>query len=419
MSSLNLPILHDLHDPQIIADPYPTYARMRREHPVWLNPASASFTVSRYADVERVFKGSEFSNSRVDELFSRVPPESRSAAEAMRPLLEPRLLFTEGERHARIKRLLAQAFSPAHLSAYECLIEARIAFLLDRLPTGQPVDFVGQVSNQLPGMVILSLLGLPLEEQDEMKDWTDNIYAWMGHFTGSIIQRTQQALDAMQGLRRRLREHIEDVRRTPRNDMLSAMVHARDAGLLLDEDELVANVIGLVNAGQETTACLLANGLLRLMQYPAQMERLRGHPELLDSAIEEMLRFDAPAQFVARRVVEPVTLQGLTLDAGAMVALGLASANRDESVFEHADVFDIGRTPNKHLAFGAGRHFCVGSGLARLEARALFRALLKGFSSIHPAWDSSAGLRWRPTLSFRCPLELPVVIQSGLPAASP
>ena len=410
MGEVLAPIIYDLHDPAVIADPYPTYARMRQKDPVWHNPASGSWVVTRYTDVLKVLLASEASYHRVEELLSRVPKEAGLQLEPLRTILTPRLLFTEGEQHARIKRLIMQTFAPHHIQVYGELVAERLRVLLDSLPMGEPVDFLAKVTNLLPGMVILAVLGIRLEEEREMKGWTDDIYAWIGHSSGSIVGRTEKALCAVEGLESRLKELIAEVRRQPRGDMLSGLVHARDEGLILSDLELVANVIGLINAGQETTTCLLANGLLRLLEFPEQLERLRANPASVASAVEEMLRFDAPAQFIARRVEQPLALEGVQLEPGALIALGLAAANRDETAFNRPDDLDISRSPNPHLSFGHGAHFCVGSALARLEAQQLFTALLKRFGSIRLA-GSPAEVRWRPTTSFRCPLALPVVLQ--------
>lgn len=153
------------------------------------------------------------------------------------------------------------------------------------------------------------------------------------------------------------------------------------------------------------------NGLIRLLQFPEQQERLRENPLLVQSGVEEMLRFDAPAQFIARRVEQPIEMEGVRFEPGALIALGLASANRDERAFERPDDFDVGRSPNPHLSFGHGIHFCVGNALARMEAKQMFIALLERFRSMTLACSASA-LRWRPTTSFRCPLSLPVVLRS-------
>ena len=407
MGEVLVPIIYDLHDPVVIADPYPTYARMREKDPVWHNPASGSWVVTRYADVLKVLLASEASNHRVEELLWRVPKEAGLEVEPLREILTPRLLFTEGEQHARIKRLIMQTFAPHHIQSYTELVAERLGVLLDSLPLGEPVDFLAKVTNLLPGMVILAILGIRLEEEDQMKSWTDDIYAWIGHSSGSIAGRTEKALCAVEGLESRLKELIAESRRQPRADMLSGLVHARDEGAILSDLELVANVIGLVNAGQETTTCLLANGLIRLLEFPGQLERLRAEPSLVSSAVEEMLRFDAPAQFIARRVEQPFELEGVHLEPGALIALGLAAANRDETAFDRPDEFDVGRSPNPHLSFGHGAHFCVGSALARMEAQLLFTTLLERFGSLRLACSPSE-LKWRPTTSFRCPLALPV-----------
>ena len=409
MGEALVPILYDLHDPAIIADPYPTYARMRRQDPVWHNPASGSWVVTRYADVQRILLGSGTSNHRVEELLARVPRQADLPVEPLRKVMTPRLLFTEGEQHSRIKRLIMRTFAPQHVQGYGTVIAEQLRVLLDGLPLGEPVDFLAKVTNLLPGMVILAILGIRAKDEDRMKEWTDDIYAWIGHSSGSIVDRTKRALSAVEGLEARLLELISEARRHPRADMLSALVHAREEGLILSDLELVANVIGLVNAGQETTTCLLANGLIRLLQFPEQWERLRENASLIDSAVEEMLRFDAPAQFIARRVEQPFELEGIRLESGALIALGLAAANRDESAFDRPNEFDVGRSPNPHLSFGHGAHFCVGSSLARLEAQQLLAALLDRFHSIRLACSTSE-LQWRPTTTFRCPLALPVVL---------
>ncbi len=403
-------VVHDLHDPAVIADPYPTYARMRQEHPLWLNSLSNTWVATRYADVKMLLNSSHASNHRIDHLLARLPLSERARAAPLERIFEPRLLFTEGERHSRIKHLVMQTFAPYHVAHYATVVAERLGRLLEVLPADEPLDFVARVTNLLPGMVILSILGIPVDEQPRMKGWTDDVYAWMGHWPGPILDRTQQALAAVDGLEERLEELLEAARRSPGPDMLSALVHAQDEGRILDTRELVANIIGLVNAGQETTTCLLANGLARLLQHPDQLARLRDDPGLLAPGIEEMLRFDAPAQFIARRLESPLDLHGVRLDTGSVVALGLASANRDEAAFTDPGRFDVARSPNHHLSFGQGAHFCVGATLARMEATQMFTELLRRFRGIELV-GTFEELRWRPTTSFRCPMSLPVVLR--------
>lgn len=403
-------IVYDLHAPDAIRDPYPVYARMRAEQPVWQNPLSGSWAVVRHRDVQRVLDDPAFSNARLEELFARLPPENRADAEPLRPILEPRLLFTEGDRHRRIRRLALHGFTHDRIAGYAPLIDGVIASLLDALPIDEPFDAVANLTDLVPGLVILGILGIARERQLQLKAWTDDVYRWMGHAPGGIEGRTAATVRAVDGMRTLLREEIAARRASPTDDLLSVLVHARADGDLLDDDELIGNVIGLVNAGQETTSCLMATGLVRLLEAPDQLARLRADRSLLPSAVEEMLRFDAPAQFIARRVMAPAVIEGVALEPGAMVAVGLASANRDEAAFADADRFDVGRSPNHHLSFGHGPHYCIGNLLARRETEALLAALLDRFAEVRPAWDAAAGLAWRPTVSFRAPLTLPITV---------
>lgn len=404
------PIAFDLHDPRIIADPYPTYARMRKEQPLWWNPLASTWVATRHADVLALLHASGATNHRIEHLLDRLPPAERARTGPLQRLLVPRLVFTEGETHARIKRLVMQTFVPHQIAGYAPVVDACLGRLLDGLPTDEPVDLVERLTNLLPGNIILTVLGIPLADQQQMKRWTDDVYAWIGHWPTSIVDRTEHALAAVEGLEARLGELIDAARRAPGPGMLSALARAQDEGQILDTGELVANILGIVNAGQETTTCLLANGMLRLLQYPAEMERLRGDPALVASAVEEMLRYDAPAQFIARKVESPIDLHGMRFEPGAVVSLGLASANRDAEAFPDPDRFDVARTPNQHLSFGHGVHYCVGSTLARMEAVRMFTELLRRFSQIKLAcrWDE---LQWRPTTSFRSPLALPVMLR--------
>lgn len=403
-------LLYDLHAGRSIADPYPLYARMRAEHPLWLNPASGTWIVSAYADVARVLLDPAYGNGRLESLFERLPEGRRAMAEPLRPLLETRLVLLQDERHHRIRRLVMEGFTGDRIAGYEPIIRRIAAGLIEALPEGEPVDLMPALMDVLPGLVILSILGIDLERQGRLKAWTDAFYRWLAHAPGSIEARTAAAIEATAGIAAVLREEIERVRATHGSGLLAALVDARDAGDALSDGELIANVIGIVNAGQETTTCLLANGVVRLIEHPGELARLRADRSLLPTAVEEILRYDAPAQMIARVVVTPTDLDGVRLDPGTLVGLSLAAANRDPAAFPDPDRFDVGRTPNRHLSFGQGPHFCVGNGLARREGEIVLDLLLERFSSIEPAWDPVAGLAWRPTLSFRAPLSLPVIL---------
>ncbi|MFO1540814.1 MAG: cytochrome P450 [Chloroflexota bacterium] len=404
-------LLYDLHAASAVADPYPLYARLRAEHPLWLNPASGAWMVSTYADVDRILRDPAYGNARIEELVERLPPGRRHLADPLRPLLDARLVLTDGDRHRRIRRLVMQGFTGARIDVYAPTVRRIAGELIDRLPEDVPVDLVPALTGVLPGLVILSLLGIDMRSEALLKAWTDTFYRWLAHAPGSIEDRTTAAVDATERTAELLRAELARVRGRPMDGLLGALAAARDADDLLDDGELVANVIGIVNAGQETTTCLLANGIHRLLEHPGELARLRADPALLPTAVEEILRYDAPAQTIARIVVAETELAGITLDPGTLVGLGLAAANRDPAAFPDPDRFDVGRTPNRHLSFGLGPHFCVGNGLARREGEIVLELLLARFPTIEPAWDPAVGPPWRPSLAFRAPAVLPVILR--------
>ena len=399
---------YDFHDPAFYANPYPYYRQMQQEDPVWHNPISGHWVVTRYKDVMEILHSPDCSNHRLDELLRRVPDNLAAEAGLMRAALKDRLLFLEGESHLRIRKLVMQAFSHDSIQRQKPLVEKIVADVLDGVDLSKPVDLVANVTNQVPGRVILEILGFPEDKQLQMKEWTDHIYAWLGTASGTIEERTELAVVAMQQLTEAIRGEASRVRQARREDMLTALVHAEDEGHQLTDDELVANVIGLINAGQETTTCLLANGMLALMTHPEERARLQTHPELWETAIDEFLRYESPAQFVARRVESPITIGGVALDPGAFISLGLGAANRDPAVFTDPDRLDVSRKECRVLAFGFGPHFCAGSALAHLEASLFFHEMETRYPNLELA-VSPQEIEWRHTVSFRSPLTLPVV----------
>lgn len=399
---------YDFHAPAFYANPYPYYRQMQQEDPLWRNPISGHWVVTRYQEVLEVLHSPHCSNHRLEELMRRVPGELASETAGLRGAFKDRLLFLEGESHQRIRKLVMRAFASDSIQRQKPFVEKVVAEILDSHDFSAPTDLVAPVTNQIPGRVILHLLGFADEEQEQMKAWTDDVYAWLGTAEGTIEQRTARAGQALQHLTEAIQREAKSVRRTPREDMLTALVHAEDEGRQLTDEELVANVIGLINAGQETTTCLLANGVLALLTHPEERARLREHPELWETAIDEFLRYESPAQFVARHVESPFSLCGVTLEPGAVISLGLGAANRDPAVFPEPDRLDVGRKGARILAFGFGPHFCVGSPLAHLEASIFFGEMERRYPDLRLA-IAPEEIEWRHTVSFRSPLRLPVV----------
>jgi len=399
---------YDFHNPAFYNNPYPYYRRMQQEDPLWHNPISGHWVVTRYHDVMEMLHSPQCSNCRLDELMRRVPDNRKDETVSLRVALKDRLLFLEGEGHVRIRKLVMQAFASDFVQRQKPLVAEVVADVLDHLDPSSAVDLVANATNLIPGRVILHILGFPEEKQREMKRWTDDVYEWLGTASGTIEERTERAIIAVERLTEAIRSEVTRVRQSPRSDVLTALVQAEDEGHQLTDDELVANVIGLINAGQETTTCLLANGMLALFTHPQERARLRAQPELWATAIDEFVRYESPAQFVARRVESPIRICGVTLDRGTFVSLGLGAANRDPAVFTDPDRLNIGRKEGRILAFGFGPHFCVGFALAHLEASIFFHEIEARYPKLELA-VSQEQIEWRHTVSFRSPLTLPVV----------
>jgi cytochrome P450 len=269
---------YDFHDPAFYNNPYPYYRRMQQEDPLWHNPISGHWVVTRYHDVMEILHSPQCSNYRLDELMRRVPDNRNDEAASLRAAFKDRLLFLEGEGHLRIRKLIMHAFRSDSIQRQKPLVAEVVEDVLDHLDPSSPVDLVANATNLVPGRVILHILGFPEEKQPEMKEWTDDVYAWLGTASGTIEERTERAVEAVQRLTEAIRSEVTRVRQSPRSDVLTAMVQAEDEGHQLTDDELVANVIGLINAGQETTTCLLANGMLALFTHPEEWDRLRAQP---------------------------------------------------------------------------------------------------------------------------------------------
>ncbi len=381
-------------------DPYPDLAVLRGSAPVCEQP-DGSFLISRYNDVREVLTDAErfSSDKRVD-----FHPKFGDS-----PLYEHHtmsLVFNDAPHHTRVRRLLAPFFAAQTMRRLQDNIVQMVDELLDRAADQGTVDIVGHFALAVPLNLIGDLLGVPRGEREPLRTWANQILG------GLEPQRTPEQLAegnvAVEAFKQYLRDLIAHKRRYPAHtadtDILWALVQAHDAGTGLTELEIIHNCIFMLNAGHDTTASLIANGIDLLLRYPQERQRLVHKPALIRSAIEEMLRFESPLQFGNRRALAPVELGGQTLAAGSFLHVAIAAANRDPQAFTDPDRFDVARDPNRHLAFGHGPHFCAGNAVARLEAGIAFAKLLARFPDF-----SRAGPTLRPGRTrFRVIEHLPV-----------
>jgi len=382
-------------------DPFPHYHRLRRWDPVHRGP-DGSYFLTRYDDVVAVYQDHHTWSS--DKRVEFAPKFGAS------PLYEHHttsVVFRDPPDHTRIRKLFAPAFTPRALAALEPRVVRFVDGLLDRAAARGGMDVVEDFAAALPVQLIGDMLGVPREERGPLRGWSLAILGALEPEPGPRrLEAGSRAVDEFKGYLRRL---IADRRRRPSTDpgeILSALLAAEDAGDRLTELELLHQCIFLLNAGHETTTNLIANAVVSLLEHPREHLRLRAEPGLITTAVEEFLRFQSPNQLGNRRAVREAVLGGVAMDAGTLVTLGIGAANRDPAQFPDPDRLDIGRTPNRHLAFITGIHACAGMWLARMEGRAAIGRLVARFPNLRAAGPPVRAHRAR----FRVVSSFPITV---------
>ncbi|MBW2232426.1 MAG: cytochrome P450 [Deltaproteobacteria bacterium] len=393
-----------------LENPYPIYQLLRTLRPVMQVPVPGFdgpgvWLLTRYRDVHSVLKDPRFSADRmraplVRENIDRLPPFIRQSAQGLRSLL-----IMDPPDHTRVRKLVNRAFTPKRIGELRGRIEDIVNERLDAIAASGQTDLIHDFAEPLPAIVIAELLGVPAEDHRQFREWSSQLIAAIAAPSAEARQRASAA--AGMKLLDYLAATIAARRRQPRDDLISAMIHAQEETDALSDEELLATCNLLLLAGHETTTNLIGNGILALLREPDQLERLRGEPGLLPTAIEELLRFDGPVQATVRVATEDVEIDGYIVPQGALVLVSLGAANHDPDVFDTPDRIDIARDPNPHLSFGFGTHFCMGAPLARLEAEVAFGALLVRFPKL-TLLDDAPEYRPNPILRGLCRLELSV-----------
>jgi cytochrome P450 len=296
-----------------------------------------------------------------------------------------------------------KAFTPRIIEQLRTRIQAIADDLLDAVEAKGHMDVIADFAFPLPIIVIGDLLGIPVKDHENFRTWAANQMAAAD--MGASLETMKRGSQSFADFHAYVKSLIEVRRQAPQEDLLSALIAAESEGHKLTEEEMISATNVILLAGHETTATLIGNGLVALLKNPVQLDLLKANSSLLESAVEEMLRYDSPAQFMARVATEDIEIGGQVIPQGQKVALMIASANRDESIFEQADEFDIQRQPNPHIAFGLGAHFCLGAPLARLEGQIAFATLLRRLPNLH--MDTNT-LTYRPAFRVRGLASLPV-----------
>ncbi len=396
-----------IYDPtldEVRRDPFPLYARLQDEDPVHWSPAMRSWIVTRYDDVRAVALARDMSPNRLTPFYETLRDERREMlAEVMR-YLTLWLVFRDPPEHTRLRKLLNGVFTPAAIAAMRPSIERTVDEVLGAVDASRPVDLVREVAMLVPGYVILDMLAIPRAHFAMIKEWSDDMRTFIGSSRAEPdrYERVRRGAHEMAAYFRAL---IDQRRAAPGEDFVSRMIAARDEADALTEDELVATCMLVLFGGHETTTNLIATATNALLDHPEQAALLRERPAIVESAVEEFLRYDGPSNSIARVVARDHEIGGRTLRAGERVYAMIAAANRDPRRFERPHALDLGRTPNRHLTFGSGIHFCLGAPLARLEGQACIAALLER----HPRLARGAGdTEWLDAMVMRGMTRLPL-----------
>jgi hypothetical protein len=368
----------DPYDPELHQDPYPVYRRLREEFPVHYEASRDFFVLSRYEDVLAALQDPElYCSGQGLTVGLDVPSSDDAAASAAEDPARamPLLIMMDGDRHRKLRSLVNRAFTPRRISELEPRIRKIACELLDDFCHDERADLVRQFSAPLPTTVIAELLGIPTADRDFFKQKSTEV----AQFDPAKPGGSHPASDygpAVE-LAGYLARQFDERRAQPREDLLSALLTAEIDGARLTPQELIGFAFVLLVAGNETTTNLISNAAVLLHRDPDQRRQLARDLTRIPTAVEEFLRFDSPVQGLARTTTRDTEVRGVEIPKGKKVLLLFASANRDEAQFPEPERLDVSRQPNRHLAFGFGNHFCLGSSLARLEARVAFEELLE------------------------------------------
>jgi cytochrome P450 len=397
--------LYRLLDPAVLADPYPLYARLREEDPVHWDPFLHCWVVTRYADVLQVLLN--FSADRTPS-----PEQMRAlgltAIEPISAVMVKQMLFLDAPAHTHLRKLCSTAFTPRRVEQLEKRIELIAHELIDRAIERGSMDIVNEFSAPFPAIVTAHLLGVPVADHVQLKDWSADFAEMLGNFQHNP-ERIDRVLKSVADMTAYFRSAIREEHRKLEDGLVKSLLEAEVDGQRLSEDEVIANIIVTMVGGQETTTNLIGNGMLTLLRNPDKLAELRDRPEIAETAIEELLRYESPSQHTGRICREDTLMGGKTIKKGAAVMAVMAAGNRDRERFTDPDELALERTDNRHLAFGWAAHFCFGAPLARMEGRIAFQALLNRLPNLALG---EGNLHWRENLGLRGLKALPVTFGS-------
>jgi hypothetical protein len=400
------PSKKEVFSDEILQDPYPTYTRLLEEGPLhYVDVGSkwAVWSVFSHAECSAMAKDPRCSAKRAQQQLLALPLSRQAEFSELARMLGLWLIFMDPPEHTRLRKLLNKGFSPAAIEALRPQVEAIVDGMLKPLQAGSEVELMREFANPMPVRIICEMLGIPQELNDTFVDWSRAIALFRGS-PDRTVEQAKAAQDALIDLTEFFRKTVAERKRNKGNDLISLLIDIEEEGEVLTEEELYAQCIALLFAGHETTRNLIGNGMYTLLRHPEETAELRENPEMIRTAIEELLRFESPVQFTARVLKEDIEICGQRIPRKWTILCMLGAANRDPKRFKEPNKLDLKRLNNQHLAFSAGPHACIGGQLARLEGQIAIRNLVQRFPNMkltgpRPEWASTFGFRGLKSLS--------------------
>jgi cytochrome P450 len=406
LSKVIVPQKKIIFSDEILQDPYPTYARLHEEGPLHyldVDGKWALWSLVSHAECSSAAKDPRFSAKRAQQMLLSLPLSSQSEFSELARMMGLWLIFMDPPEHTRLRKLLNKGFSPAAVEGLRPQVEAIVDRMLKPLEHGSEVELMREFANPMPVRIISEMLGIPQELHDTFVNWSRAIAVFRGS-PDRTVEQARAAQDALIALTDFFRKAVAERRRNKGNDLISLLIDIEEEGEVLTEEELYAQCIALLFAGHETTRNLIGNGMYTLLRHSQETAELREKPEMIRTAVEEILRYESPVQFTARVLKEDVELCGQRIPRKWSILCMLGAANRDPKRFKEPDQLDLKRLNNQHLAFSAGPHACIGSQLARLEGQIALLNLVQRFPEMRlngprPTWASTFGFRGLKSLS--------------------
>ena len=400
MSKVGAPVKKVLFSDEILQDPYPTYARLHEEGPLhYVDVGSkwAVWSIFSHAECSSVAKDPRLSAKRAKQMLLPLPLSRQSEFSELARMLSLWLIVMDPPEHTRLRKLLNKGFSAAAVEGLRPQAEAIVDQMLKPLEHGSEVELMSEFANPMPVRIISELLGVPQALHGTFVNASRAIAVFRGN-PNRTVEEARAAQDALIELTEFFRKTVAERRRNKGSDLISLLIDIEEEGEVLTEEELYAQCIALLFAGHETSRNLIGNGMYTLLQHPQETAELRERPEMIRSAVEELLRYESPVQFTARVLKEDVEVCGQQIRKGWTVLCMLGAANRDPKQFKEPNQLDLKRLNNQHLAFSAGLHFCIGAQLARLEGQIALLNLVQRFPEMkltgpRPEWASTFGFR--------------------------